>query len=539
MDAWLEHGVDFGPMPYIKYSRGGSNAQHTDTYFYKFLQERYLNEDIDQKFKTYRYGRPKQDAAFKSVLKYKSPLTPPRRDVLEVVKGWLGRHFFAMNDCASDFDWEHIVQSMNKGSSPGFPFTRPLGGVSGFATKRALFAHDGGNYAINLFDQYLKMMKVWPAPQVEFYVLSAKHEMRKVSKILANDFRTYTAASWRNTALGTAIFGPMLEVYYSLSDSTWSYVGGSMYFGQWNELFQRLNKHPNAFECDESAFDSTIHRDFVMAVKDVLMEFHQDKSTENTIMIDNLFEFIVEGMVLCPNGDIFYKTQGNPSGSFLTVVLNTLVLYMLLAYAWVQLVPEEMRTYECFHDNVEAALYGDDNLWTVSDFAKQWFNASAVARVWQGLGIIINQEKYKEGKLCDLHFLSASFQYFEGAGYVPVLDLEKSICSQLYHSLAYRSVKWSYLKASSLLLNVYWNPEGRALFKDYRVWLIRRYKAELMAEPSMKQDDILHWRDLENLNLLDSAIMQMFTCSETSSANKKIIWFVNFLQDAETYIEKV
>lgn len=509
--AWEKLGVHEPFLYFPGMAPPKGKKQHRDAVFRDFLVKLMGLEYVNS-LTAYDYGIPREDSAYISVLKYRTPISSLDWRITPYCLGWMKRHFISMNGVSPNWDWDYIVAGMNKGSSPGFPYNRKTSYCQGFKTKREMFAYENGNFARKEFDKYVEEMSIYPTKVVEFYSLSAKAEMRKVTKIESNSFRTYTAASWRNTALGIAIFGPMLDIFYK-DRSTWSFVGGSTFYGRWEELYRKLSYFEKGFECDESNYDSSLPEELISNVRDMFLEFLNDKSVRCRNMVRNLFDFIREGIVVCPNGDLFFKKQGNPSGSFLTIVLNTLVLYQLFVYAWIRLAPEGYRTYEAFDELIRCALCGDDNLWSVHPDIVSWFNVDAVGAVWSAIGVEVNPTKVAKGFISDLRFLSHGFRDVCGK-IVPIPDVEKAISSMICHSMAYKSIKWSFLKASALLINTFWTDLGRKVFRDYQHFLVDNYKTELESEPSMKDDDILHWKDLKTLLRTDQEIAMMYSRRE-------------------------
>lgn len=317
--------------------------------------------------------------------------------------------------------------------------------------------------------------------------------------------------------MGIAMCGEMCTKFYNSWAFSSSFVGGSTFHGRWNQLFRRLEKHPNAFECDESSYDATLQPVFIETLRDIMWEFvtPRHRSKEHHTIWKNLFAEIMRGVVLCPNGDLFFKFKGNPSGSFLTIVTNTIILYMLFCYAWLCLAPEGMDTFEAFQMNVELALCGDDNLYTVSDAAVGWFNLKAVIIVWQELGVIAKYEATGEGKLLERSFLSQRTVEKFGM-YMPYPDYDKVVSSLLYHTNAHHHIRWSYLKAAALRISSFWNEHLNKVLYEYIAWLGRNYSDQLRsAKDKRNQMDIFTWEQVNSVYKSDRAIVKLYTMDES------------------------
>ena len=492
-----------------------------DPYFETWLQDYYqdLQTTIEEKHQTWRYGCPLESSAFKSVVKYVLPIQPPNMEIFRHCQEWLLKEFAFMGNSKISFAFEYVESYLNMSTSPGFPFTRAQGQIPCFPNKRKLFAHDNGKYIQYEFKRYLEYISTLEATPITFHTLAAKFEMRKVKKITSNDFRTYISANCLNTMAGVGCFGEMnLKLYESWATSP-SFIGGSTFHGAWDTMYRRLNQLPNAFACDVSNWDATLHEHLILALRDAMWRFvdYDDRTPQNHIIWDNLFREIVNSLVICPNGDLIVKWQGNPSGCSLTIVLNTLVHWMLYAYAWIKLCPDyEMQfSYIEFSKNVKLALCGDDSLGTCSDEVKPWFNVHTVATCWrEDLSINTKPEAQAEGKLIDLQFLSQN-QKRVGHMVVPYPDYDKSISSLLYHSNAKHHIRWSYLKACALRLSTYWNVETRKVLANYISWLERTHMVELTTpRDGSNPMDLFTWEEVKSVYKTDREIILLYVTNE-------------------------
>jgi len=481
-----------------------------DEQFKSFLQRENIMQDPDNTLKKWRYGWPGENSPFKSVQKYNAPLMVPEARVLHVCENWLTRHFRCMGDSVIRDDMEYIRQGLNMSTSCGYPWS-----TQGYTNKRKLFDQNPEEVQRAYAQLRSELLK---GNTADLYTLAAKRELRKVSKIEKDDFRTFTASSWRNTALGVALFGDMTSKFYDSNLDTWSFVGGSTFHGIWAKAMTKLMKHPNAFEGDFSNYDAILHRQWFEMLSRVFFSFFEEKekTPENWILVKNYFEMIVAAYVICPNGDIFQKAQGNPSGSSLTIVVNTMIHYCLFVYAWIELGgPDD---YEYFHDNVEALLCGDDSLWTCSDAVVEWFNIETCAAVWNTLGLTMKPENTKRGQMVwrshavfTLSFLSHTTIQIGDGTYLPVPDPEKVLSTMLYNSRCSRHLRWSYLKACALRVSSWCDKGLREIFHKYILYLLRERKDELLS-PGAKDDPT--WAEVDRCYLTDSDLYGLYTMGE-------------------------
>lgn len=301
---------------------------------------------------------------------------------------------------------------------------------------------------------------------------TVKQERRAVEKlrVFPQKLRVFTASPMEHSILLARMCLDMNEKFYnSAGKTTWSFVGTSPFFAGFDTLYKRLNKHPNAFELDESAYDSSIFRKLMIGCFNWRWGCLriEDRTADNFNRLYVLYRDIVDSYILCGMGDVIKKNLGNPSGSANTIVDNTFVLFWIFSYAFVKLSRGRKRPdgsfygYDSFVANVEAAMNGDDNTWTASDEVVGWFNAEAVALIWSKLGIITSSgtDSWAASKLDQLKFLSQSFGEIDGIK-VPVSDHDKAMCSLLWGNPK-SDVRFTLLRAYALRIQTWSNVRTR------------------------------------------------------------------------------
>lgn len=254
--------------------------------------------------------------------------------------------------------------------------------------------------------------------------------------------------------------------------------------------------------------------------------FDDDNATEENVALTRAyFQNILYGQIICPSGELYSKFQGNPSGSALTIVTNTMIHYMLYVYAWLELGGSPL--YMDFHNNVSCVLCGDDSLWTVSDACVGFFNIEAVARVFNEMGLVMKPEATKRGRLQDLKFLSHGFESMGGMQF-PIPDAEKVVSSMLYKSLPIgkdhddeaASARLSLLKANALRITSWCCKPVRVLLQDYIDWLHIHYKVQLRSPCRYSGADIFSYQDVMSVYKTDQELVYMYTSQESGSMRK-------------------
>ena len=145
----------------------------------------------------------------------------------------------------------------------------------------------------------------------------------------------------------------------------------SPYGGNWDRLYRKLNVFDNGYALDESEYDSSL-RSYMMwgcARLRWKMLRAEDRTPANLQRIKVYYRNLINSLVVTAEGVLVFKLTGNPSGSVNTINDNTLILYALLAYAWIRTCGPNPN-YSEYENNTAKILVGDDNTWTVSDWAR-------------------------------------------------------------------------------------------------------------------------------------------------------------------------
>jgi hypothetical protein len=315
--------------------------------------------------------------------------------------------------------------------------------------------------------------------------------MRTPEKIADNNLRTFTASPFEHSVNLNRMCLDMNNKFYDSANDvdgftqTWSVVGASKFVSGWDNLYRRLNRLRHAFELDESAFDASLFAEALMGQMEIRWSFlrEEDRTPANRLRLERLYASIIHSVIVLENGELIQKHTGNPSGSSNTIVDNTMVLFRLFAYAWIVLCKEQERptTYEEFMREVEAALCGDDNTFTVSDEVVGWFNPTTIAPVWSGIGVTTKTPCEQPRPLSEVQFLSQGFAYHDELGiWVPVPETEKVFSSLMYGSEV-DDVRWHYLRACALRMDSWGNPECRSVIAAYIEYLNAEHRKELVG----------------------------------------------------------
>lgn len=464
--------------------------------FLEYLQRRRLQPPIG-----YRMVFSNLDASFKSVSKYDKS-QPALDDGAWCLAGeWTKQHFHA-SMCGSRILSEIVVLSeMDMSTSCGYPASLE------FHTKKEMLGLSSEMSVIDSYDCGPKtkaamiLTDFWDLIGgvnenniVPIWTCSQKVEMRAVEKLRQNKVRTFTAAPIEHSVATNRLCLDMNNKFYASANRTWSFVGATKYLRGWDNLYRRLNKHPNAFDLDESEYDSSIFEKALRGQEEIRWEFlsSEYQTPDNRNRMAAIYDSIIHSVIVLENGELVQKHTGNPSGSSNTIVDNTMILYRLFAYAWILLCNENQRRplYNEFTEHVEAALNGDDNTFTVSDEMVIWFHPKAIARVWSKIGVTTNTSHDEPRMLHEVSFLSNGFEYDKSLGlWLPVPEYQRIVSSLAYGSQI-DDIRFHLLRANALRLDSYGNKEVRQLLRGYIEFVLQVYSRELVGEVQLHGSSI-------------------------------------------------
>jgi len=438
----------------------------------------------------------------------------------ELAGDWTLRHFYPFMGGSSVLSQEATISELDMVTSCGYPWNLKYKNKGEFLADAKASAVIGDFWAILAGENVDNIVPIW--------TVSQKVEMRDIEKLRLNKIRTFTACPIELSVATNRLCLDMNNRFYASNNKTWSFVGCSTFLQGWDRLYNRLCIHPNAFELDESEFDSSLFGRAMYGQREIRWELlaAEYKTVENARALAGVYDCIVHSVCVLENGELFQKHTGNPSGSSNTIVDNTMILFRLFAYAWIIACHDrkEKPDYDIFMANVEAALNGDDNTFTVSDQYVSFFNPTVIGEIWTSIGVTTKTPCSTSRLLSEVSFLSHSFDFDEDLGiWMPVPETEKVLASLCFNSKV-DDVRWHYLRACALRLTSYGNRECRSVISGYIEYLNAQYGDHMYGE--CNGIDIKHIRGLWRS---DAAIESLYLGQESvcSGALKSLEGFID------------
>jgi len=420
---------------------------------------------------------PNMEAAYKSLSKYAKniPLTD-EQTVMDMNRAWsyTARHFSPYMGESRVVGLEEAIERMDMSTSTGIPFNRV------YPTKRELFEKDLS------IREWLEADWDLLAADPDWTCIannSLKEELRTAVKISENSIRTFTAMGLDATCHGTRLFVDQNEKLTKAHLQCASCVGMSPYKGNWNQLYLKLDTFKNGYALDESQYDSSL-RSYMMwgcaRLRWSLLR-EEDRTINNLARVKTYYRNLVNTIIMTPKGVLIMKKGGNPSGSVNTISDNTLILYTLMAFAWIRTARSAgMESYEDFETLTSKALVGYDNTWTVSDEAHVFYNGRSVIEQWKVIGITTTADTLEPRRAKELDFLSSQFLPYKGT-MVAVYERSKLMSSLAYAPQKLLDPATSLQRAAGLLAVGWTDLQFRKFCRSFINWLMLKYD-KVMAE---------------------------------------------------------
>lgn len=294
---------------------------------------------------------------------------------------------------------------------------------------------------------------------VGLFTMSLKDELRDVVDGNPKDARVFMPVDLTLLIATIMCYGDFNDRFVDASFE--GSLGGSFLHGNADTLVNRLRKHPFFGEGDAHKYDTTqnaLLREAVYFIRDSLVPQSELRGTVRQCLCYPRF--------VLPNGQVWQVNGGNPSGSFNTLVDNSILTLIVLAYClyrYYGFIPVEL---------LEDIVTGDDYLYSTSDSE---FTPTVVARHASELGLDFDAGELKS--LADASFCQRRF-VLDGGRWVAVpIDASKFLDTMLYNRCL-DAFDLAVLSQSILIEN-YYIRENRTILREFQDFLRSEYLVDL------------------------------------------------------------
>lgn len=360
------------------------------------------------------------EAMFNMIKKWdKVQASPPIEDV-PIILSYMELINFGIFSKVKPYSISEVMEEVVPSKSPGFPWTN-LG-----------YAHKGDCLNDPWWNDWLR--KHWYDKYPFIWCLFPKEELRPGEKVKLNKTRAIMNAPLDFLIkYGTFIY-PILNQLLDNPLVGPSTLGICPYYGGWNCLAKKLKIHFFGFEADIESNDMSQNY-LIMLIAHLYIRQFLALTDEEGEYFDYLFRCSVFKFVVTVDGYLVFVPFGRATGEVNTAMGNTLVCMILLFWIMSYLIERyrniSHKSRDCvryFMANFSVAVNGDDNNFTLSNDAQEWFKVSDFNEIAARLGFSFSFSSSIPLVPTSLRFLGMGFQY-DIDKYIPVPDLSKVLAS--------------------------------------------------------------------------------------------------------------
>jgi len=388
---------------------------------------------------------------------------------------------------------DEILQTVRLDTSPG-PALKVLYNTKGDALSDAKF--------FKLYEEFEEgMLKTGGVNS--YWGACSKQELRLKEKVRDGKTRVFMSGSLFFYLFSSKYCMDFNERFYESVFKNSSCVGMSKFSGGFHCVYSDLLNPENCGSLDASGWDTCMFNEMMWAIANFRRDcFLNNKNSDINIALANIYRQITGSLIMTPLGEVCSKEQGNPSGSPNTIVDNTLGHYLLKAYDWLVLSYSELdeELWEMYYDDFESSvsmkLFGDDDMFSVDDKSKDFYNPVSIIRASKELGFVLTTESEELRHREQLSFLSHYVRKEENGFYVPYLPIDRLCSAAVYSETSDIFIRAQRL--SNLRYEGYHTPGWLSII-DRMI----SYFVELHNEPEVKAvfDCSLSDKEIEHLYL--------------------------------------
>jgi len=285
-------------------------------------------------------------------------------------------------DAAINGDPMRGYKSMDMGTSPGYPYET-------MGKKTDFFTGGPGEYRPGEFLSTKMAERLTAAivgNRVESYWADIqKDERRPLEKIWEGKTRMITKVPLDFLILTRQYFLAFVEAMQRADNPI--LVGMDVSSLDWHRFVMRLKKHSCFLDGDISNNDGQTPAILMYKVCELMNEWYDDDPRSKMVRL-TLFDEIVNTVEIAGNC-VYLKGAGNPSGQPLTTVSNSIANLIQMAYTFYELAAKSSDPEALFYEYDQEstiALYGDDNVSSVSERASRFFDPRGIAESFDRCG---------------------------------------------------------------------------------------------------------------------------------------------------------
>ena len=281
------------------------------------------------------------------------------------------------------------IRKIEMDTSPGYPYVKSR--PAGIKGKSYLFhMEENGEWYVSdpmlrknldlrfeLACEGRRMHSVW--------IDNLKDERREISKVLKGDTRVFTCGPVDFQLIGRRMFGAFENSWLSgTGHNFFSFISMNPFSDQWEKhLWNYLRQVSDVgFAGDYKKFDGTLSPDFIWIFVEIINQWYKEYDDQWKPSDDMVRKVLIDECIhtiQLARNSLYLTNQGNPSGNFMTIILNTFVNMCYLMFAWIKVAPSHLRNFVSFRQWVRVACVGDDNIVSVEREISTFYNLQSVS----------------------------------------------------------------------------------------------------------------------------------------------------------------
>jgi hypothetical protein len=285
------------------------------------------------------------------------------------------------------------LNALEVNTSPGYPYVLESNGKNGkFAFLEGVGTPDARcvGLARQLYDErYERALANKGCPTV-FYDIP-KDEKRTLDKVIEGRTRIFEVGPMDLLILMKQYFGAFLNYVTCNACRCEIAIGTNAAGYDWTVLYNMLMAQDREVIIgDYKNYDKTLPYQLIVATFHVISKYYDD---EHDNVRWALFQDTFNSTRLC--GAQLYKPRGgNPSGNFLTAMVNSMVNCLLMRLSYLNLV----GTISTFKEDVNLKVYGDDMICSVFVGVKEIFHPENIRQFFLKHNITLSNALDKDSK---------------------------------------------------------------------------------------------------------------------------------------------
>lgn len=456
----------------------------------------YLRNIKPEYVSKYHYCGNSPAAARRGLLKF-LPRDRPHLDQekWETALKWTEIHFYeALREMKVE-ELSIVLQDVNTSTSPGY-----ISQLNGCKTKGDALSE---GIAFDLYELYRRRALGEDCAQYDCYWSgSVKQEMRPIQKVMEDKLRLFLIAPVEHYMHQLRYSRSLTKALIKLRHHLSSCIGVTPFRLGWHEMVSPL------FEKDEFG---RLLREFLgetdYAEYDACMEGKDQRdlgrlfekylskdptwNEEHRKVYWKTIEDQIKSKIILPDGHVWEKETGMPSGGAWTALMNTFQNFRLFAYAFMKIVPY-LPGYDDFVERVALKLMGDDDGYATS---LKKFSPKRVAEVLKKDTNFIVTSPYPDfSPPSEFSFLSQKNGIHDEGFFIPIPDGTKALDSLLWHPCKNNLLDETWERLNGLRQAYFFSPEFEIL-EGFARQMLQKYDRRL------DRTQYLNPLEIENLYL--------------------------------------